>query len=297
MIGCQVFAMKREDGREIMRVRKCQNNYNDFVDNGNGFYIGKIMMPINGVSELHHVNELKPLEVLMHERLGHTGVTLTRKMRESIRGAPPKWKGDGNFHADRPCDACATGKFQTARYEYRIPNEAPGIKKDFQIDVHGPINPSCGPFRYFMVIICRHSRRSYVYLLATKDVVQAQMVKFVIKMKNQNPDRPIRSLRFDNAAEFISITMKKFLDSLGIAHETCVPYAHSQNRSAEAHVKRLQQVARTLLMGCNLPASAWGYAIFHANALLNLRPVGEMKESPKELVEGENPSVGHLRVL
>jgi hypothetical protein len=295
--GCQVFAMKRGDGLEVMRVRKGRENYDDFVDHGNGLYVGQIMAPTHGVMEIHYVNGLKSLETLMHERLGHPGISVTRKIRGSTRGAPPKWKGDGQFQIDRPCEACATGKFQMARYEYHIPSEAPEIMRNFQVDVHGPINPPCGPFRYFMDVICRHSRRSYVYLLATKDVVQAQVVKFVIKMRNQYPDRQIRSIRFDNAAEFVSATMKKFLDSLGIAHETCVPYAHSQNGSAEAHIKRLQQVARTLLMGCNLPASAWGYAIFHANALLNLRPVGEMNESPKELVEGEKPSVSHLRVF
>jgi hypothetical protein len=55
--------------------------------------------------------------------------------------------------------------------------------------------------------------------------------------------------------------MKMFLAAQGIIHETCIEYNHAQNGSAEGHIKSIQQVARTMLLGSQLPASAWGHAV------------------------------------
>jgi hypothetical protein len=123
------------------------------------------------------------------------------------------------------------------------------------------------------------------------------MVKFIIKMRVQYPERQIKRIRFDNAMEFTSEAMETFLAAQGIEQETCVPYVHAQNGSAEAQIKRIQQVTRTLLMGCNLPASAWGPAVLHANELLQYRPAAKMVESPHQLLNGEKPSVKHLRIF
>jgi hypothetical protein len=148
-----------------------------------------------------------------------------------------------------------------------------------------------------MVIICRSTRRSFIYLLSSKDMVMAQVVKFIIRMKVQYPEKCIKFIRFDDATEFVFSTMKTFLIAQEIEHETCVDYAPSQNGSAEAHIKREQQVARTLIMGCSLPASAWGHAVLHANDVLQFRPAGTMSESPIQLLNGEKPSIAHLRIF
>ncbi len=64
-----------------------------------------------------------------------------------------------------------------------------------------------------MVIVCRGTRFCHLSLLTTKDLVLAELVKFIIEMKVQHSDRQIRKIRFDNAQEFISATMKSFLVS------------------------------------------------------------------------------------
>ena len=179
-----------------------------------------------------------------------------------------------------------------------MPTENPEFLSHLAVDQHGPIDPPSGPFKYFMVIICRGTRRSFVYLLTSKDIALATVIKFMVRMKTQYPERQTKKIRFDNAQELVSASMKTFLDSLGIIHETCVEYVHAQNGSAEAQIKRVQQVTRTLLMGCNLvPASSWGPAVLHANDLLQYRPTGTMKESLKELLDGEKPSIAHLRTF
>ena len=68
--------------------------------------------------------------------------------------------------------------------------------------------------------------------------------------------------------------------SVGIDVEHLVPHVHTQNSLAEAFLKRLQMIARTLVMRTKLPVSAWGYAILHATMLVCLRPIATQPHSP-----------------
>ena len=297
--GLHIYSRQGDDGSELICVRKDHKSVAEFKDGGDGLYFGKIF-PTGGVAMAYHVEGRgRSLEATMHARLGHPGKTLTRKLVNSTRGGPGKWKGDAPCDGvlGKPCEPCALGKFQAAKFDYHLPTENPEFLSHLAVDEHGPIDPPSGPFKYFMVIVCRGTRRSFVTLLSSKDLALATMVKFIIRVRTQYPERQVKKIRFDNAQEFISSAMKTFLESLGIVHETCVEYVHAQNGSAEGQIKRIQQVARTLMMGCNLPASCWGPAVLHANELLQYRPAGTMKESPKELLDGEKPSIAHLRTF
>ena len=57
-------------------------------------------------------------------------------------------------------------------------------------------------------------------------------------------------------------------------------HVHTQNGLAESLIKRLQLIARPLLMRSSLPSSAWGHAILHVAALIRLRPTAGHKYSP-----------------
>jgi hypothetical protein len=85
--------------------------------------------------------------------------------------------------------------------------------------------------------------------------------------------------------------------SLGIEIEHSVPHVHTQNGLAEAFIKRLQIIARTLLMRTKLSVSAWGHAILHAAALIRLRPIANHQYSPLQLVFGNQPNISHLRIF
>ena len=52
--------------------------------------------------------------------------------------------------------------------------------------------------------------------------------------------------------------------SIGINVEHFVAHVHTQNGLTESLIKRLQLIARPLLMKTKLPASTWGHAIMHA---------------------------------
>jgi hypothetical protein len=85
--------------------------------------------------------------------------------------------------------------------------------------------------------------------------------------------------------------------SIEIKVEHLVAHVHKQNGLTESLIKRLQQIARLLLMKYNLPSSAWGHTILHAAALIRLKPTVSHKFSPLQLVSGREPNLSHLKIF
>ena len=294
--GCHVATMQKLNGSEQIQVVKDNCVLAIFSDSGNGLYIAKIGTVKRPIQAYNVSVGRVDADKIMHARLGHPGTLLTAKLCKATTGGLLDWTGKPP-EGHGPCEACTLGKFQTGKPNVTANKVLPEFLSELSVDVHGPVSPISGPFKYFMVVVCRGTRMCHVYLLTTKDLVLTQTVKHIVKMKTQYSERRIKKIRFDNAQEFVSESMRRFLEAHGIEHEACVEYNHAQNGLAEAQIKRLQQVTRTMLIGCRLPASAWGHAVLHANAILQLRPVATMTESPKELLEGVKPSIAHLRVF
>ena len=101
----------------------------------------------------------------------------------------------------------------------------------------------------------------------------------------------------DNAAEFRSKTFEDFCTATGIHLMYSVPYEYSQNGLVEAYIKKLQMVARPLLLHAKLPATLWGHAILHAAALLRLRPTLLNPITSQELLTSHTPNISHLRIF
>ena len=60
--------------------------------------------------------------------------------------------------------------------------------------------------------------------------------------------------------------------SIGIDVQYLIAHVHIQTGLAESFIKRLQLIAKPLLLNTKLPLSAWGHAIIHAANLIRLRP-------------------------
>ncbi|GLR00170.1 hypothetical protein GCM10007863_45910 [Dyella mobilis] len=180
---------------------------------------------------------------------------------------------------------------------YKVINESPKFLQRIQGDICGPIHPHCGPFKYFMVLIDASLRWSHVCLLSTRNVAFARLLAQIIRLQAHFPDYPIQSIRLDGAGEFTSQSFDNYCMSLGIDVEHPVAHVHTQNGLAESFIKRLQLIARPMLMRTKLPISAWGYAILHAAALVRLRPTAYHEFSPLQLVFGYQPDISHLRVF
>lgn len=87
---------------------------------------------------------------LWHGRLGHPGTTMFRRMLPVLAGhnlCPSDAAKLGS------CDACAQGKMIKRPSRWKLPSELPQMLQRLQGDVCGPINPSSGPFRYFLCLL------------------------------------------------------------------------------------------------------------------------------------------------
>ena len=85
--------------------------------------------------------------------------------------------------------------------------------------------------------------------------------------------------------------------SVGIDVEHPVAHVHTQNGLAESLIKRLQLIARPLLMKAKLPTSCWGHAVLHAASLIRIRPTSYHEYSPLQMVFGQEPDISHLRIF
>lgn len=233
---------------------------------------------------------------LWHDRLGHPGSTMMRRVIENSYGHPLNRLKVLSFN-DCPCIACYQGKLIIRPSLMKVGVESPHFLQRIQGDICGPIHPACGPFRYFMVLIDASTRWSHVCLLSTRTVAFAKLLAQIIKLRAQFPDFPIKTIRLDNAGEFTSKIFDDYCMSIGIDVEHSVAHVHTQNGLAESFIKRLQLIARPLILRSNLPFSAWGHAILHAAALVRIRPTSYQQYSPVQLVYGHQPNISHLRTF
>ena len=153
------------------------------------------------------------------------------------------------------CSTRAQGKFSIRASQWKLPSELPPPLERLQGDLCSPITPPSGPFQYFFVLVDASGKHAKVSLLSTRNLAFPRLLAMIIKIKALNPDVRIKTLRMDNATEFRSKTFEDFCTATGIHLTYSVPYEHSQNGLAEAYIKKLQMVARSLLLRAKLPAT------------------------------------------
>ena len=214
--------------------------------------------------------------VLWHDRLGHPGSSIMRRIIENSQGH--EFKNQNILLSyEYPCVACSQGKLIVRPSHTKVKFESPIFLERVHGGICGPVHPPCGPFWYFMVLIDAPTRWSHVCLLATHNIALSRLLAQIAKLWAQFPDYPIKSIILDNAGEFTSQTLTDYCMSVGIIIKHPVAHTHTQNGLAESLIKRLQLIARLLLMKTKLPTSAWGHAIMHAANLVHIRPVASPK--------------------
>lgn len=288
-----------EAGKEYLLITSANSSNKKILEKFQSLSSGLYMMKIRTI-ESHNVIASKLIDpksfTLWHERLGHPGVSMMRRIIENSTGHPLRDLKVLSKN-DLPCSACSLGKLITRPSPTKVKLESPSFLERIQGDICGPIHPSSGPFRYFMVLIDASTRWSHVCLLSTRNDAFAKLLAQIIKLRAQFPDHCIKSIRLDNAGEFTSATFVDYCMSVGISVEHPVPHVHTQNGLAESFIKRLQLIARPLLLKAKLPTSIWGHAILHAANLIRIRPTAYNQHSPLQLVLGQIPNISHFKIF
>ena len=113
--------------------------------------------------------------------------------------------------------------------------------------------------------------------------------------------RPLRvqAYRSDNAGELTSKQAVRRLLKAMIDHERTVPGSSQQNAHAEAAIKIVQDMARTLLDSSKLPLKYWPFAITCAVYIINRLPstTNEDNKSRYEMFYGKKPDLSHLKTF
>jgi len=260
-----------------------------------GLYYTKI-----SAVENHHLVDQKSTNqnefLIWHDRLGHPDSIMMRRIIKNSYGH--SLKNHKILKSNEiSCVACSQGKLIIRPSPTKVGIESPAFLERIHGDICGPVDPPCGPFRYFMVLIDASTRWSHVCLLSSRNLAFARLLAQIIKLRAQFPDYPIKKIRLDNAAEYTSHAFDDYCMSIGISVEHPVAYVHTQNGLAESFIKRLQLIARPLLMRSKLPVSAWGHAILHAATLVRIRPTNYHTYSPLQLTFGREPNISHLRTF
>ena len=121
---------------------------------------------------------------LWHDRLGHPGTTMMRRIIQNTKGHPLK-DTKVLLSKDYNCEACSQGKLIIKPSITKVDLESPLFLQRIQGDICGPIQPLSGPFRYFMVLVDASCRWSHVCLLSTRYVTFARLLTQIIKLWEQ----------------------------------------------------------------------------------------------------------------
>ncbi|KAM2434044.1 hypothetical protein PS1_024186 [Malus domestica] len=145
------------------------------------------------------MSEFQSTLLLWHDRLGHPERDMMHRILKTSRGhrLPP-------YVGFLPCKVCSLGKLNTQPSITKIIHNPLKFLQRIQGDICGPIQPTCEPFRYFMVLVDASTQWSHVCLLSTRNVAFAKLLAQIIKLRAHHPDYPIKSIRLDNAGEFTS---------------------------------------------------------------------------------------------
>ena len=167
---------------------------------------------------------------LWHDQLEHPGSIMMCLIIKNSHGYQLK-NQKILLPTQSPCAACSQGKLIIQSSPMKVSLESPKFLERIQGDICGPIYPSCGPFRYFLVLIDASTRWSHVSLLYSCGVVFTKFLAQIIRLRAQFPDFPIKKIILDNASEFTCKPFNDYCMSIGIDVEYFVAHTHTQNSS------------------------------------------------------------------
>ncbi|CAN1245512.1 Retrovirus-related Pol polyprotein from transposon TNT 1-94 [Linum grandiflorum] len=240
--------------------------------------------------EAANSTEIVDTVALWHKRLGHMSeksmVKLARK--KAIPGLD-------QVHLER-CVDCLAGKQNRVAFKSSPPSRAKNVLDLVHSDLCEADSKSLGGARYFATFIDDHSRKTWVYVLKTKDQVLDVFKRFLALVERETGQK-LKCLRTDNGGEYIG-PFDAYCKEKGIRHQFTPPKTPQLNGLAERMNKTLMERVRCLLSHSKLPHSFWGEALLAVVHVWNRSPSVSLDfEAPEKIWTGRDVSYKHLRVF
>jgi hypothetical protein len=142
-----------------------------------------------------------------------------------------------------------------------------------------------------------YSRKTWLYLLKTKDKVFNKFQEFKEEIENLK-NKKINTLRIDNGGEYTSKEFISFCKSAGIRREMTVPHNPQQNGVEERKNRSIEETMKELLNDQGLSMFLWGEASMTSIYVYNIIPHHILKDmTPEEAFSGKKPNVENLRIF
>jgi hypothetical protein len=156
---------------------------------------------------------------------------------------------------------------------------------------------SLGGSLYYVIFIDDYSRKTWLYLLKTKDEVLRKFQEFKGEIENLT-NKKIKTLRTDNGGEYTSKEFVAFCKSTRVRRELTVPHNPQQNGVAERKNRSIEETVKALMNDQGLSMYLWGEAAMTAIYVHNRSPHRILKDmTPEEAFSGKKPNVEHLRIF
>ena len=226
-----------------------------------------------------------------HRLFGHLHFQALTKMQDLVDGMKVK---KCPYHMK--CISCAENKIKQASKGAESGREVTKPYEVIHADLVGPLAPSRGNSRYFLVLIDSFSRYVWVYVLQKKSEAFQRFQQFCAWLKNVHNEH-VRCFFTDRGGEFCSEEFESFLSEQGIEHLTATPRSPWQNGLCERMNQTLQQGIRTLLHDSGLSNLFWGEALSCFTYVYNRRFHSSIKSTPYEMLFQKKPFVKHLKIF
>ena len=165
--------------------------------------------------------------ILWHDQFGHPDAIMIRRITKNSNVHPLK-NQKVLLSNEFSCASCSQGKMITRLSPIKVEIESPSFLERIQEDICGSIIPSCGPFRYFMVLIDASTRWSHVCLLSSRNVAFARLLAQIIRLRAHFLDYTIKKTCPYNTKEFPYQSFNDYCMSIGIIVEHSVAHVHTK---------------------------------------------------------------------
>jgi transposase InsO family protein len=221
---------------------------------------------------------------LWHRRLAHINYKSLPYVSKVVTGLP-----ELKVDHEGVCKGCAQGKNINNPFPKRD-SKAEGILELVHSDVCGPIaSTSLSEYVYYVSFIDDYSRKTWVYLLKSKDKVLGNFKEFKALVENLS-ERKIKILKSNNGGEYTSNEFGRFCRYGRIKKELTTPYNPQQNGVAERKNRTIMEAVKTMIHDQDLPMHLWAEATrttIYVQNRLSHSALGF--KTPEEMFTKKNP--------
>jgi hypothetical protein len=231
---------------------------------------------------------------LWHLRLGHPSKNALHHAHKHLKGIPIL-QDYASVEAG-PCKGCQLGK----AHQCAFPPSSKRSDRVLEL-IHTDLCEfpilSCSHAKWMITFINDSSGFSALHFLCSKADAVVALRDLVVWAEAQTGYR-LHSIRSDRGGEYINQSLRTFLSSRGIEHQTSVPRTPQQNGRAERFNQTILEKSEAMRQHACLPPSFWQDAVETSLHIYNRQPMRRLDWStPIFLWNGEKPGVSYFKVF